>query len=55
MLEVDFKPNSTPQNRLVRWGLHLTYIYYELALSLVNAGLPTKVKNGPLIVNMFDV
>jgi len=23
---VGLKSNSTPQNRLVRWGLHLTYI-----------------------------
>jgi len=28
MLEVGFKSNSTPQNRLVRWGLHLTYILW---------------------------
>jgi len=28
MLEVSFKPNSTPQNRLVRWGLHPTYILW---------------------------
>jgi len=28
LLEVGLKPNSTPQNRLVRWGLHLTYILW---------------------------
>jgi len=30
---VDFKPNSTPQNRLVRWGLHLTYILWNFPIS----------------------
>jgi len=25
-LEVSFKRNSIPQNRLIRWGLHFTYI-----------------------------
>jgi len=33
MLEVSFKPNSTPQNRLVRWGLHLTYILWNCLIS----------------------
>jgi len=28
MLEVDFKLNSTLQNQLVKWGLHLTYILW---------------------------
>jgi len=28
MLEVGFKSNSTPQNWLVRWDLHLTYILW---------------------------
>jgi len=28
MLEVNFKSNSTLQNQLVRWGLHLTYILW---------------------------
>jgi len=40
MLEVSFKPNSTLQNRLIRWGLH-PLIYCELTLSLVDVGLPT--------------
>jgi len=40
LLEVSFKLNSTPQNRLVRRGLH-PIIYCELALSLVDVGLPT--------------
>jgi len=40
MLEVSLKPNSIPQNRLVRWGLH-PLIYCELALSLVDVRLPT--------------
>jgi len=29
MLEVKFKPNSTPQSRLVRWGLHPNYILWN--------------------------
>jgi len=29
MLEMSFKPNSTPQNRLVKWGLQLTYILWN--------------------------
>jgi len=33
MLEVGFKPNSTPQNRLVRLGLHLTYILWNCLTS----------------------
>jgi len=33
MLEVGFKPNSTPQNQLVRWGLHLTYILWIVLIS----------------------
>jgi len=33
--KVEFKPNSTPQNRLVRWEL-LSLIYCELTLSLVD-------------------
>jgi len=28
LLEVGFKPNSIPQNQLVRWGLHPTYILW---------------------------
>jgi len=38
-LEMDFKLNSTLQNRLVKWGLH-SLIYYEITLSLANVGLP---------------
>jgi len=45
MLEVSFKSNSIPQNWLVRWGLHLTYIY-EIVLSLVDVRLPTIVELG---------
>jgi len=37
---MDFKLNSIPQNRLVRWGLH-PLIYCELDLSLVDVGLST--------------
>jgi len=33
MLEVDFKPNSTPQNWLIRWGLHPTYILWNCLIS----------------------
>jgi len=40
MLEVDLKSNSTPQNRLMRFGLHLL-IYYKLTISLVDMRLPT--------------
>jgi len=29
MLVVSFKPNSTPQNQLGRWGLHFTYILWN--------------------------
>jgi len=28
-----FKPNSTPQNWLVRWGLHPTYILWNCLIS----------------------
>jgi len=28
MLDMSFKSNSTPQNRFVRWGLHLIYILW---------------------------
>jgi len=47
MLEVDFKSNSIPQNRFVRWGLHLTYIYDKIVLSLVKyetSNTPSHVK-----------
>ena len=37
--EVDFKPNSTLQNQLVKWGLH-PLINYRKASSLVNVGSP---------------
>jgi len=40
MLEMDFKSNSTPQNKLVRWGLY-PLIYCKLTLSLVDVGLST--------------
>jgi len=33
MLEMEFKPNSTPQNRLVRWGLHHIYILWNCLIS----------------------
>jgi len=33
MLEVEFKPNSTPQNQLVRWGLHSSYILWNCLIS----------------------
>jgi len=33
VLKVGFKPNSTPQNRLVRCGLHLTYILWNCLIS----------------------
>jgi len=33
LLEVGFKPNSTPQNWFVRWGLHLTYILWNCLIS----------------------
>jgi len=42
MLEVDFKPNSTPQNRLVSWNTPL--IYYKTVLSLVDMELPTNLE-----------
>jgi len=41
LLEVNFKSNLTLQNRLVRWDLHPTYIYYEIVLSLIDVWLPT--------------
>ena len=40
MLEVSFKPNSTSQNRFVRWGLH-PLIDCELTLFLIDMRLPT--------------
>jgi len=40
MLEVGFKPNSTPQNRLVG-EVCTSLIYYELILSLADVELPT--------------
>ena len=33
MLEVEFKSNWTPQNWLVRWGLHPTYIVWNCLIS----------------------
>jgi len=38
MLEVKFKFNLTPQNRLIRKSLHSSY---ELVLFLIDVGLPT--------------
>jgi len=33
VLEMSFKLNSTPQNQLVRWGLHLIYILWNCLIS----------------------
>jgi len=33
MLEVNFKSNSIPQNQLVRWSLHRTYIPWNDLIS----------------------
>jgi len=58
MLEIDFKSNPTPQNRLVRWGLH-PLIYCELTLSLVDVRLLTKGCSinsfAKLYVELFDI
>jgi len=45
---VDFKPNSTLQNQLLRWDLH-PLIYYKFALSLIiDVGFPT----GPNVLKL---
>jgi len=42
MLEMDFKPNSIPQDELVRWGLH-PLIYCKLTLFLGGVRFPTLI------------
>ena len=42
--EVNFKLNSTLQNRLVRWGLHPLINYWKTS-SLVDVGSSTKSSN----------
>ena len=46
--EVDFKPNSTIQNRLVRWDLH-ELIYYWNILSLVDVKFSTHLPHAKII------
>jgi len=56
MLEVSFKLNSIPQNRLIKRGLH-PLIYYELILSLVDRNfqrcLELILEYNYLIFNLF--
>jgi len=40
---MNFKPNSTLNNRLVRRDLH-SFIYFKFVLYLVHVGLPTQIK-----------
>jgi len=47
MLEAEFKSNSTPKNRFVRWGLHPTYILWNCLISSQCETFNTKEIKGP--------
>ena len=53
MFEVGFKPNSTPQNRLVRWGLHHTYILWNY-LILSRGGISNNIRYSRMYQMIFS-